>query len=132
MEGLRLIHFHKNWQGAILLAMGINIKIIPLLALFYLFFKGKFNAIRLTIIFLAVSLLLPSLFIGHQYNMDLLQQWKKTISPAGEKYVFENNNGCQSLNAVLPAYFFLILAKSMKPHQMVLLEKLFRFLIRCW
>jgi hypothetical protein len=38
--------------------------------------------------------------------MDLLQQWKKTISPAGEKYVFENNNGCQSLNAVLPAYFF--------------------------
>jgi hypothetical protein len=107
IEGLRLIILDKrNTAGAALLALGINIKIIPLLAFFYLFFKKKYKAFAITSAFLILSLILPSVLIGHQYNMELLGHWKETISPTGEKYVFEDNDGCVALNGTLPAYFY--------------------------
>lgn len=102
----QLLFKERLWLGAILLALGINIKIIPLLALFYIFIKGRFKASFLTGGFVVMSLFLPAIFIGFDYNNTLLENWAQTINPGKEKYVFENNGGTQSLNAVLPAYFF--------------------------
>ncbi len=107
IESLYQVLFKKRlWLGAILLVMGINIKIIPLLALFYIFVKGRFKASFLVGGFVVISLFLPSVFIGFNYNNTLLENWAQTINPGKEKYVFENNGGTQSLNAVLPAYFY--------------------------
>lgn len=107
IEGLYLVLYkEKNWQGALLLALGINIKIIPLLALFYLFFKQKYRALVWIGTFLLASFILPGFVIGHKQNIDLMLTWKETISPTGKKYTFENNDGCISLNASIPAYFY--------------------------
>lgn len=107
LEGILLIvRDNKPWRGAALLALGISIKIIPLIALGYLFLKGKFRSIFYTILWTVLAFTLPVLFLGIEYNNELLGDWSNKINPTGERYVFENNNGCQSLNAVLPAFFY--------------------------
>jgi len=107
-EGLyQIIIQNKTLLGVVLLALGIIIKIIPAIGLFYLFFKGKFKAIAVCVGFIIVGLFLPSIMIGHDYNMQLLQTWTKTVNPSNSKYVFEDyNKGTQSLNAILPTYFY--------------------------
>ncbi|MFN7120188.1 MAG: glycosyltransferase family 87 protein [Saprospiraceae bacterium] len=106
MEGLYHIMKKNELKGAALLALGINIKIIPLIALGYLFLKGKFKAIIYTLAFVGLSLLLPAFIIGWEYNNELLGKWKEAINPAKEKFAFENNDGCNSLNALLPAFLY--------------------------
>ena len=107
LEGLFQVLFCKNTlKGAGLLALGINIKIIPLLGLYFLFFKGKYKAVAICLGLVIVSLFLPSLFVGHNYNMKQLSNWGETINPSSNKFVFENGNLTQSLNAIIPAYFY--------------------------
>jgi hypothetical protein len=107
LEGLyQIIDQQKPIKGSLLLALGITIKIIPLIGLFYLFFKGKYKAVSISVIFIIIGLILPSVIIGHDYNMKMLNNWTDTINPTNNKYVFENNRGTQSLNAIIPAYFY--------------------------
>ncbi len=106
-EGLyQIINQNKPFIGALFLALGITIKIIPLIGLFYLFFKGKYKAVLICIGFVIGGLFLPSAIIGHDYNMKMLHNWAETINPTSNKYVLENDNGNQALNAILPAYFY--------------------------
>ncbi len=106
-EGLyQILHKKKLILGSALLAAGIAIKIIPLIALFYLFFKGKFKALIFSGLFVVFCLFLPSIFIGHDYNQEMLLKWAETINPSNSKFVLENNNGTQSLNGLLPAYLY--------------------------
>lgn len=106
IEGLFQIQRGNTLIGSALLALGINFKIIPMLALFYLGIKGQFKAITYTLVCFGFTLLLPAFFIGFKYNAELLSAWKNVINPSGERFAFEDNDGCHSLNAVLPAYFF--------------------------
>lgn len=99
--------YKGNWAKAgMLLALGINIKIIPIIVIGYWFLHGKFKAIATTIIVLSFTFLAPALFSGWERNTALHQTWAETINPDREKYAFENNNGCHSLNAVLPAFLY--------------------------
>jgi hypothetical protein len=96
-----------HWAKAgLLLALGINIKIIPIIVIGYWFLQGKFKAIVATFLVLGLTLIVPAMYTGWQKNAELHQTWAKTINPDREKYAFENNNGCHSLNAVLPAFFY--------------------------
>lgn len=107
IEGLfQIICCKKKISGAFLLALGINIKIIPLIGLFYLFFKWEFKACCICVLMVIASLFIPSFFVGHDYNMKMVNNWTETINPSNKKYVFEDNNLTQSLSALLPAYFY--------------------------
>jgi hypothetical protein len=77
-----------------------------MLAFVYLGVKGHFKAIVYTLVLLGMSLVIPALFIGFHYNTDLLNKWQSVINPSGERFAFEDNDGCHSLNALLPAYFY--------------------------
>jgi hypothetical protein len=105
LEGLQQIFFGKEWKGAALLALGMNIKIIPALAIFYVFFKGRYRASFLSGAFLIGFLILPSLFTGFQENMQMHVRWLEEINPSGDRYAWEDNTGCISLNCILPTYF---------------------------
>ncbi len=119
IEGLYQIILKNKWLfGSLLLAVGIVIKIIPIISLFYLFLKGRFKAMVFVGVFSAVCLLLPSVFVGHDYNMEQIENWVDTINPTNSKYVFENNDGNQSFNAILPAYFFDFDDDKRKPFQL--------------
>lgn len=107
LEGVYQIFIQKkDLKGAFFIALGINIKILSIIIVFYLVLKGKFKATAFCILLVFASLLLPSLIVGHNYNMDLLLSWQARINPTKVDYVFENDDGCNSLNAMLPAYFY--------------------------
>src|SRR5690606_15957438 len=93
LEGILLIvKDERPWRGAALLALGISIKIIPLIALGYLFLKkGILKSIDYTLLLTTLAFALPILILGFCYNTELLGNWKDKISPAGERYVFEDN-----------------------------------------
>ena len=106
VEGAWRILQGQSVRGAALLALGINIKILPLFIGFYLLGKGKIKASVYTAAFTALTLVLPALLVGWNQNTALLQHWKERITPSGAQYVFEKTNGCQSLNCILAAYFY--------------------------
>jgi hypothetical protein len=106
VEGLYQILLKKNiYFGAILLSLGIVIKIIPILTLYFLFLKRKIKAIFIIIFLCVFFLFLPAVFAGIDYNSDMLSEWFNTVNPS-EKYIFEDSNSTQSLNSVLPAFFY--------------------------
>lgn len=106
IEGLQQILVkNKPVLGALLIALGINIKIIPVLALFYLLFKQRFLAVGLAVLFLLGTLAIPSLLTGHQYNVELLSHWKEKTPFGQQVVVFDSNNNQHSLSNILPAYF---------------------------
>jgi hypothetical protein len=83
----------------------MNIKIIPIIAISYVFFKGKIRASFITGVFLIASLILPALFVGFQENISLHEKWLNEINPSGSRYAWEENTGCVSLNCILPTFF---------------------------
>lgn len=105
LEGLLQIENKKDLKGTALIALGINIKIIPALAIVYLFYKKKFKLLAYILVFFVISLLLPGIFLGYNNNKRLLANWKNVINPVGEKYMFENDDS-HSLNALLPAFLY--------------------------
>ncbi len=106
IEGVIAASNGKTLKGSALIALGINFKIIPLLALLYFGLRKQFKAFFLALALLSISLILPGIFVGFGYNASLLKEWETRISPARPLFAFENNDGCQSLNALLPAYLF--------------------------
>ena len=106
LEGTWRVLQGQPIRGAALLALGINIKILPLFFGFYLFTKGKFKASVYTAIFTGITLMLPALWFGWNHNSELLGHWQERITPSGDQYVFEKTNGCQSLNCLMAAYLY--------------------------
>lgn len=104
MESLRLIRQKKNLLGAGLLALAINIKVMPLLILPYLFYRGHFKALGMVLIFFIALLYLPGIFIGYDTNQFLLSEWWRIINPGNKEHLFETGIGTHSLVALLPVY----------------------------
>lgn len=104
LESLRLIQQKKEITAGLLLALIINIKVMPILMLPYLFYRGYFKTI-VTIIIASVALIyLPAIFIGNEYNNFLLAEWWKIINPQNKEHLFETNIGPHSLVALIPVY----------------------------
>jgi hypothetical protein len=87
--GLILVNNDKPLRGALLLALGINIKLLPIVFLPYLFYRGYFKAVFFAVIFYVALLFGPSLFIGHDYNMSLLKTWFHLINPTNQVHVLD-------------------------------------------
>ncbi len=87
--GLFLIINNKPVSGAAILALGINIKLLPIVFLPYLIYRGYFKAFAFTVLFYVVYLFIPSVFIGHCYNMSLLKTWLALINPANQNHVLD-------------------------------------------
>jgi hypothetical protein len=104
LESLRLFDNKKRIAGAALLALAINIKLMPLIFIPYLFYRKKIAEGILTIFFLMVFLFLPALFISYHYNNFLLLEWWKIINPSNAEHVIEARNGPNSLDAMIPVY----------------------------
>ncbi|MBA2610708.1 MAG: DUF2029 domain-containing protein [Bacteroidetes bacterium] len=87
--GLYLITNNKPLSGSAILALGINIKLLPIVFLPYLIYRGYFKASAFTVLFYLAYLLAPSIFIGHGYNMSLLKTWLALINPSNQAHVLD-------------------------------------------
>ena len=104
VEGCLLVLGGRPLPGAALLALGVNIKIVPVLALAYLLCRRAWMGAGLTVAFLVVFLVLPAVQTGWTTNVELHERWLASINPGQAEYVFEQDKGCQSLNCTLSAY----------------------------
>ena len=104
LESIWLIQNNKQFYGGALLGLVINIKIMPILLLPYLFYRGYFKAFFTSILIVILLLYIPSIFIGIEYNNFLLAEWWKVINPNNKEHMFETGIGTHSLVALIPVY----------------------------
>jgi hypothetical protein len=119
LESLRLIEQDKPIRGAALLAIGINIKLLPFVLVPWLLLRCKYRALGWLVVFTAGFLFLPSLWLGLDFNADLLGQWWETINPSSPKFNGQQNaggEGVHSLSALIPAFFSETSSTALRRH----------------
>jgi hypothetical protein len=89
LQGIAFINTGQNLKGAMLIALGINIKIMPLVLLPYLLYRRKFRAAAAIMAFVVLLIFLPSLIIGHERNMELLSTWWSMMNPSKTEHVVD-------------------------------------------
>jgi len=105
LEALRLMQ-SKNWvYGAALLPFAINVKLLPLVLIPYLLYRGHFKATTVILLFSVFYLLVPALFLGWEMNTLLLQGWFDVINPSNAEHTLETELGPHSLTALIPTLF---------------------------
>jgi len=104
LETLQLLQHKKFLTAGILLAVMINMKLMLIIILPYLFYRGYFKTLSASIITFIVLLFLPALFIGQEYNNLLLHEWWNIINPTNNEHMFEAGIGTHSIVAWLPVY----------------------------
>lgn len=82
LEGLRFIFSGNKLAGALLIALGINVKILPIVLLPYLLYRKEFTASFLIIVFYTTMLFFPGFIIGFSQNNLLISSWWKLVNPA--------------------------------------------------
>ncbi|MBI5220169.1 MAG: DUF2029 domain-containing protein [Bacteroidia bacterium] len=89
LEGLQLIIRGKNFAGALLIALAINIKIIPVVLIPYLLYRNFLKSGASILFFFTIFLFLPVLIIGYKYNQFLLEEWWKLLNPMNFEHVID-------------------------------------------
>lgn len=102
LENLRLFREGKFWYGGMLLALVINIKILPIVLLPYLIYRKEFKGACITLFFLCIYFLLPAIFVGWDFNKTLHLSWWGTINPSNQEHLIEAGLGPHSLTALIP------------------------------
>jgi hypothetical protein len=87
--GLCLIQNKKPITGGTLLALGINIKLLPIVFLPYLLYRGYFKGFAVSISVYALSMILPYFIIGQQYYLFLLKSWFDLINPTNQSHILD-------------------------------------------
>ena len=82
LEGLRFIFSGNKLAGALLIALGINIKILPVVLLPYLLYRREFTASFLILVFYITLLFIPGFILGFTQNNTLISSWWKLINPS--------------------------------------------------
>lgn len=91
LQGIQLVFSNKPkpFWGALLIAAGINIKLLPIVLIPYLFYRGFFKAGVYVILICIGLLLLPALIIGWEQNQLLLSSWTELINPFNSNHVLD-------------------------------------------
>jgi len=103
-ESINQIFKSKHILGGFILGLAINIKLMPILILPFLFYRGYFKALIFTILTFTALLFVPAICLGNEFNSFLLSEWWAVINPGNKEHLFETGIGTHSLVALLPVY----------------------------
>lgn len=90
IEGLNFIFINRPVWGAVLLAFGITIKILPLVLLPYLLYRGYWKESVFVVFFALILLYFPGFIIGFDYNAELLSARWQILNPLNPEHVLDN------------------------------------------
>jgi Glycosyltransferase family 87 len=106
LEGIFQIEKNKNFVGAALIALGISIKLMPLLLVPLLLYRGRFKSSAYVIGCLILLLFIPGIFIGFEYNNFLLEERWSKINPSNIEHVLDVSEvSFQSLSTFFSTLF---------------------------
>ncbi len=141
LQGIQLVFSNKPkpFWGALLIALGINIKLLPLVLIPYLFYRGFFKAALYIIGIYVAMLFLPALVIGWEQNQMLLSTWAHLINPLNSNHVLDAEersfHGLSTLFSVLfvenPGDSHALLLKRNIANMSLEQLKLFLNIVRC-
>ncbi len=104
--GLICVFRGHGLKGAFLLALGINIKLMPIVFIPYLIYRGYFKEVFYVVLFLLVLLFFPSLVISNQQNILLLKSYWHIINPSNTNHVLDvDERSFHSLTTLLSTLF---------------------------
>jgi hypothetical protein len=104
LESARFLSLKKYILGSALLALIINIKIIPLAIVPWLIYKKEFRTVLFVMFFSIVFLFLPIIFIGFNFSNVLLHDWFLTLTGTTANSILEDA-GRPSLSSLIPSLF---------------------------
>ena len=104
-ESLNLFERKRFILGSSIIALAINIKLLPLLLLPYLLYQKKYQAVLCIVAFLCLYLFLPYIILDFEYSNLLHSSWWNIINPLNKEHVIEYQQGFYSISAIIPAYF---------------------------
>ena len=106
LEGLFLINNEKKIAGSILIALGINIKILPIVIIPYLIYRNQWKSAFLVLVFMIFFLVLPIVFIGFDYTQFLLIERWTLINPINQEHILDTSErSFHSLTTLLATLF---------------------------
>lgn len=91
LEGLFLISNKKIIAGSLFIALGIDIKLLPIVIIPYLMYRNEWKSVFLILGFIIVFLFLPILFIGVDYNHFLLIERWNLINPMNQAHILDTS-----------------------------------------
>lgn len=104
LQSMQLFKDKQTITGAALLALAINIKLLPLAFVCYLLYTKNLKAALLTGVFYVAYLFIPALYLGWDRNYLLLHEWFSAINPINKNWTIEADDGPSSLVALIPVY----------------------------
>ncbi|MBI4646226.1 MAG: DUF2029 domain-containing protein [Bacteroidia bacterium] len=105
MEGLHQIFKGRKLSGSALIALGINIKLMPILLIPYLFYRNEIKAGIYTIIIYIFFFFIPVLCIGWKNNIALLTEWWNLVNPVNTTNIVDaEERSFHSLSTLLSVY----------------------------
>lgn len=87
--GLYSIYQGNSLRGSLVLAIGINIKLFPLVFIPYLLYRAFYKEVLMVCMFYAAAMFLPSLIIGHDFNLQMLHSWWALVNPSNSNHVLD-------------------------------------------
>lgn len=99
---LKFAYQQQHLKAGLLLAIGINLKLLPLLLLPYLIYRANFKTVFYTITFVLILYVLPAVFIGMEYNTHLLKSWWLLVNPDQPRHILDvDERSFHSLSTLL-------------------------------
>ncbi|MFZ1332462.1 MAG: glycosyltransferase family 87 protein [Flavobacteriales bacterium] len=89
MEGMHRIDKEEPLKGGFLIAMGISVKIMPLVLVPYLVYRGYFKGALSALVFTGLILFVPAAMIGLEKNTYLLGERWTLVNPMNNEHVMD-------------------------------------------
>jgi len=103
MESLFLIRRGNRLSGGILLALAINIKILPIVFWPYLLWRKEFKAFTLSLLTWGAMLIAPALWLGWDRQSTLIREWWELVNPSQSAHLIDTSEtSFHSLTTLLP------------------------------
>lgn len=116
LEGVNQIQNKRNVLGGSLIALSINIKLLPIALLPYLLYRGQYKATIYTIIAFVVFLIIPGVFIGYDYHFELLRDRWSLLNPTNQEHLLDVSE--RSFHSITTLLATLLLDNAGNVHSM--------------
>lgn len=107
LEAIFQLKHQRHWLAVLLLCIGINIKILPIVMVpYFIYISGKpLKILLLGLLILGATVFLPALWLGWDYNLYLISEWGKTLNPVSKIHAVQTYEyGLLDMGALVSKY----------------------------
>ena len=107
LEAFVLFQKQRYMLGIVLLCLGINIKLLPMVMVPYLLwsYPNSLKHLLFGCVLLLLLYILPALWLGFDYNLFLFKSWWQTLNPVSDVHTLQTYEyGLMDLSAAISKF----------------------------